>query len=110
MTETRKSKAPRFNPPLEDKTVSEGDQLTLSCGVEGTPKPTVTWYKDGVPLLNTDRLRGDYNPETGRCTFTITDATDADKGAYRCVAANEHGSTNTSCMVAVRTSKPEVGE
>ena len=106
--ETRKSKAPRFNPALEDKTVSEGDTLTLTCGVEGTPKPTVTWFKDGIPLMKTDKVRPDYDPESGRCTLTVADAADADKGAYRCVASNEHGSTNTACMVGVKTAKAEV--
>ncbi|ETN83967.1 hypothetical protein NECAME_07120, partial [Necator americanus] len=31
----------------------------------------------------------------------------SDEGAYRCVASNEHGSTNTSCLVSVKVPKTE---
>ncbi len=40
--------APKFLVNLPSKLkVQEGEPIRLSCQVEGTPKPTVSWLKDG---------------------------------------------------------------
>uniref|UniRef100_A0A914I5C8 Muscle M-line assembly protein unc-89 n=1 Tax=Globodera rostochiensis TaxID=31243 RepID=A0A914I5C8_GLORO len=103
----KKEFAPRFNPGLTDQQLNAGDQLRLNCHVEAVPPATVQFYKDGVPMRALDRCTIDYSPETGDCTLTVQDATEADAGAYRCVAQNAHGSTNTACQVNVRAQKAE---
>nr|CAD7456922.1 unnamed protein product [Timema tahoe] len=39
--------APNFSTKLQDITINDGDQLLLSCTVEGDPEPQVTWSKNG---------------------------------------------------------------
>ncbi|VDN19931.1 unnamed protein product [Cylicostephanus goldi] len=102
----RKEYAPRFNPGLEDKTVNAGQSTRLSCKVDAVPKAGIVWYKDGLPI----RSGGRFNitlADDGTCTLDIRDAVEGDEGAYRCVASNEHGSTNTSCLLTVKVPKAE---
>jgi hypothetical protein len=68
----------------------------------------VVWNRNGLPLLSSDKVHISFDPETGECSLTITDTTDEDKGAYRVIATNEHGSTNTSCQVNIKSEKPEI--
>ena len=99
---------PKFNPGLEDKSLKEGDTLSLSCKVDAIPTAHITWYKDGLPVKTSDKLKWTYNPSTGEITLTVSDVRDGDDGAYRCVASNHLGATNTACMVTVKTKKEEV--
>lgn len=83
--------APRFNPPLTDRFVEDGEKVILTCRVEAVPRANVVWYKDGLPLKNDGRTLTECDDE-GNCILTIFAANESDDGAYRCVATNEHGS------------------
>lgn len=65
-------------------------------------------FQDGVPLKSNDRLQLEYDEESGDCHLTIDEVQETDAGAYRCVASNPLGSTNTSCNVGVKSKKEEV--
>ncbi|TKR95914.1 hypothetical protein L596_010016 [Steinernema carpocapsae] len=104
----RKEYPPRFNPQLSDVNVSAGNTISLSCGVDAVPTATVVWYKDGLPIKLDGRVEAEYDEKSGQCRLTIRDAKDSDDGAYRCVATNEHGTTNTACLVGVKSVKEEV--
>lgn len=45
--------APSIVQLLEDRTVHEGERLSLQVRITGQPKPQVIWYKDNQPLRNT---------------------------------------------------------
>ena len=49
----------------------------LTCDVEGTPQPNITWYKDNT-LLEGQRSK----------TLLIEEVTFTDRGRYHCVAIN----------------------
>ncbi|KAK6047554.1 immunoglobulin I-set domain protein, partial [Cooperia oncophora] len=102
----KKEYAPRFNPGLEDRTVNLGQSVHLSCTVDAIPKASIIWYKDGLPLRPGGRFTI-ITAEDGTCSMEISETTEADEGAYRCVASNEHGTTNTSCLVTVKVPKTE---
>lgn len=54
---TTKETAPHFIQWLRPNSVRVGDSCRFSCSVTGEPEPTVTWYRDGKQLPNTERFR-----------------------------------------------------
>ncbi|KAL3997510.1 Immunoglobulin I-set domain family protein [Acanthocheilonema viteae] len=103
----KKQFPPRFNPPLVDKFADIDETVRLSCKVDASPKASITWYKDGVPLRNNGRIIIE-NDDDGNCLLTVNHSTESDDGAYRCVAINDIGSSNSACMVSIRKIKEEV--
>jgi len=53
----------------------------LRCRVEAQPPASITFYKDGVPIRPGDRIRINYNEESGECLLTIDDCLTNDEGA-----------------------------
>lgn len=67
--------------------------------VRGVPKPRVTWYKDGEPLVSGKHATG--CTEMGKCTLTIASVVDEDAGRYACEAINDQGRVCTLTVVEV---------
>jgi hypothetical protein len=42
---------PEFTQKLHDLTISDGDQLQLTCTIKGDPEPQVNWTKNGQVCL-----------------------------------------------------------
>lgn len=43
--------------PQEMVPVQAGDKAVLSCETDSVPEPMVTWYRDGQPLVMTQRAQ-----------------------------------------------------
>ena len=41
---------PVFGRRLQAQVIKKGDRVIMEVEVTGTPDPTVTWYKDGIPI------------------------------------------------------------
>jgi len=54
---TQKESAPHFTQWLRPNSVRTGDSCRFTCSVIGEPVPTVTWFKDGNQLSNSERFR-----------------------------------------------------
>ena len=94
---------PRFTSGLTDKVVDAGSPLILKCVIDGSPKPAlgdIKWFKDGneVPI-DGNRIKMDYDPESGLCTLTINNITADDLGNYRCLVSNALGKNDSNCKV-----------
>ena len=78
----------RYEP--QDVTVSSGKEIKLTCGVMGYPRPTVTWYKDTIPLVSLEPrvVLPDYTLVIRKARHTKAIS---DEGTYYCVAKNKHG-------------------
>lgn len=70
-------------------------------------------FKNGIPIKEGEGGVTIELLDDGTCRLTIAQTTEADMGAYRCVARNVHGSTNCACLLAVeavRAEKKKEGE
>ncbi|XP_021693567.1 papilin isoform X5 [Aedes aegypti] len=59
--------------------------ITIGCKVDGYPRPTVNWYKDGRIVEPTNRI---YIEDDH--TLNVFGALPSDSGSYKCLARNEH--------------------
>ncbi|XP_006867717.1 PREDICTED: roundabout homolog 4 [Chrysochloris asiatica] len=76
-----------------------GDQIILECGPPwGLPEPTVTWWKDGKPLI---LHPGQHTVSKG--SLLVAKAEKSDSGTYMCVATNNAGQRESrAARVSVR--------
>ncbi|KAF0768280.1 Uncharacterized protein FWK35_00005957 [Aphis craccivora] len=74
--------------------------VTLNFKVRGVPEPWVSWFKDGEPLLSSER-HAVRRTNAGKCTLTIADVSDGDEGRYSCEAVNDQGRVCTLTVVQV---------
>lgn len=87
--------APSFIKKPHNAHLIEGGSASFEVQVDGTPKPTVTWYTE----------ENEEIPERGhiRClpngTLVIDQAELDDEGLYKCIASNKAG--EVSCKVEV---------
>ncbi|XP_035896391.1 papilin isoform X2 [Anopheles stephensi] len=58
--------------------------FTINCTVDGYPRPTVNWFKDGQMLVPTDRIH-----ITDTNLLFVSGAIPSDSGRYKCLARNE---------------------
>lgn len=74
----------------EDVTVVRENMVSLLCVADGTPTPTVSWLKEGSPLVPGPHLKF-LNLNT---SVQITQAQVNDTGRYTCIANNTAGHTS----------------
>ncbi|XP_076583415.1 ADAMTS-like protein 3 isoform X2 [Chaetodon auriga] len=70
--------------------------LTILCPTEGFPPPKINWTKDGILLQHTDRVFWDSSGQ-----LHILQPTAFDRGQYKCIAANIHGSDSETFQLLV---------
>ena len=81
-------------------TVNMTDTVTFECVATGIPPPSITWFRRGEELNDTDPLitfnepsvrsvniSGELISEVTR-TLTLDMSVDEDSGSYECVASN----------------------
>jgi hypothetical protein len=84
------SAAPVLVTALKNTTVYVGDTVTLSAAFTGSPAPTYSWTKNGVPLAGaTDS------------TYTFIPAATTESGTYTVTALNTYGMISSSATVTV---------
>lgn len=91
---------PYFVERTEPLEVNEGDALLLRCRIEGTPKISVTWFKAGGKLRESNLCSLDFT--AGVATLKLSKTTKFDRGEYICRAESAVGSASASCHVVVK--------
>ena len=70
----------------------EGEDVVISCRIESTPDPDVTWYKDGVLVTESSRIdiriKDDSNQDVHIYELIISQVDVSDAGIYMCFANN----------------------
>ena len=91
---------PRFVEPLMDASACEGNEIVMECQIQGSPLPTLTWYKDGLKLIMENRMLH-YVDRRGVARLNIMNVLVEDAGEYSCEAVNSAGKDFTHCTVKV---------
>ncbi|XP_077188775.1 hemicentin-1 isoform X2 [Paroedura picta] len=89
-----------------DVTVTRGNDISLECKTDGTPRPAVTWMKDGRPLVNEREI--EILAEGRR--LRIKNAQVSDTGRYVCIAVNVAGVTDKKYDLSVHVPPNIVGD
>ena len=76
----------------QNKTRIEGDNVTLSCNVDGNPVPKISWTRDGSPVNRS----GTISISDDKKQLTITNVNRTESGEYRCVAENVVGNATSN--------------
>ena len=82
--------------------------VNMKVKVEGNPKPTLVWSKDGKTLKPGDHLHIHTVEDTH--TLTISRPTEADQGTYKCTATNKSGTATRTFEVDVEAVMPTMAE
>ena len=83
---------PEITANPQNTTRIEGDNVTLSCNVDGNPVPTISWTRDGSPVSTSGRI----SISDDKKQLTITNVKRTDSGEYRCVANNSLGNATSN--------------
>jgi hypothetical protein len=90
--------------PLQTTQVPDGKPARLACRVDGYPRPTVVWYKNGLPLPAANRFTVEYDLNTGVCALRIDSAQLSDSARYELYCDNPLGSDRTNANLSVSPS------
>lgn len=103
-TTKAQSRAPRIKEHPADTIVGRSEPATLRCVSEGKPKPSIQWYKDGLPLAPTDHPHRVLLEDGLLFLRVMRGKKENDEGVYWCVARNSVGeavSKNATLTIAV---------
>lgn len=90
---------PQFITRLRDKRVQCTYPVRLTCQAIGVPKPTVTWFKNGMQLAQDDRVM--FLEEDLHNTLEISRTFLEDSGEYTASIQNDFGSVSCHCNLIV---------
>ena len=80
----------------DNVTAASNTTITIRCPVSGVPTPAVTWEKDGVQVVERDRINiADDN------TLVIKEAELIDSAKYTCIVENLLGKDEISSTVKI---------
>ena len=87
-----------------NQTQNEGDTASFTCQATGQPVPTISWYFNGVLLVNgMEHMISmmSSNTTTISSTLTILNVQSSDVGTYTCNATNVVSTNNSSGVLTV---------
>ncbi|KAK0173757.1 hypothetical protein PV328_006905 [Microctonus aethiopoides] len=79
--------APTFVKPMEHKNFVAGGSVVLECMASGSPRPKLTWSKDGTALQATERHFFTAEDQL----LIIVNTVPSDAGSYECEISNPLG-------------------
>lgn len=91
-------KPPTFveDPPgPKEHRLEPGAGPKLRCRAEGNPRPEITWYKDGIPIRNSE------NALVEGFSLKLYNLQESDEGRYMCRVFNKLGSINFTYSITV---------
>ena len=80
----------------DDVTAASNTTITIRCPVSGVPTPVVTWERDGVQVVDGDRVFVKVDN-----SLVITGAEAQDNAKYTCRVSNVAGTDSVSSIINV---------
>ncbi|XP_036432217.1 neuronal cell adhesion molecule-like isoform X7 [Colossoma macropomum] len=77
----------------------------LTCRARGNPKPTISWFMNGVPIENAP---ADLSRKVEDDTIIFTEVQTGSSAVYQCNASNEYGYLLSNAFVNVLAEPPRV--
>ncbi|CAM4696725.1 unnamed protein product [Leuciscus chuanchicus] len=96
-------KAPDFPVPLRSHTVWVGMDVKFSCTVQGCPIPSITWYKDDVPLRGSLPWNYKLMQKCGLNVLEIRRCSAEDAGEYKVIAKSSLGEVMSCARLLVNS-------
>ncbi|KAG7230970.1 hypothetical protein INR49_024999 [Caranx melampygus] len=91
--------------PPRNLVLAPGENGVLTCRASGTPKPSVTWAMNGIPIENSPR---DLSRKVEDDTIIFTDVQTGSSGVYQCNVSNDYGYLLANAFVNVLLEPPRV--
>jgi len=88
--------APRFVERPRDHQVPLHGSVTLTCRAEGPPRPVISWYRNSVPVLPSQKVFISNEGDLAIYQFQAED-----EGLYECVAENSIATVRTYARVII---------
>ena len=85
-----KVSSPNITEPPRQSYLPLGSPVNLTCFATGVPQPTLSWFKDDVPISNAIAS-----------VLFIERLSLETRGVYKCVASNVHGKDEAEAFVKV---------
>lgn len=95
---TGEPEKPEIIEPLKSTIIREGETITFTTQVIGTPHPKVQWFKNGKEIKENTRVDKDVY------SLTIVTATENDSGEYTLKATNDVGTAFSGFTLTVEDS------
>lgn len=99
------SEPPSFVKPMEDKEIMAGGSIVLECMASGSPRPKLSWRKNGSPLQTTERHFFTAEDQL----FIIVNTIASDAGSYECEMSNSLGSVVDATELTINPGKIAYG-
>ncbi|XP_062245365.1 neuronal cell adhesion molecule-like isoform X11 [Platichthys flesus] len=85
--------------------LAPGENGVLTCRASGTPKPSITWSMNGIPIENSPP---DLSRKVEDDTIIFTDIQMGSSAVYQCNVSNGHGYLMANAFVNVLSEAPRV--
>ena len=86
--------APEITKHPQNATVTEGENVTLSCNATGNPASSISWTKNGSAISTSGDPRISFGVDNKQ--MTITNVSRSDGGQYRCEVNNSNGTVTSN--------------
>ncbi|XP_068595287.1 neuronal cell adhesion molecule-like [Brachionichthys hirsutus] len=91
--------------PPRNLVLAPGENGVLTCRASGTPKPSITWAMNGLPIENSPK---DPSRKVEDDTIIFTDVQTESSAVYQCNVSNNYGYLMSNAFINVLSEPPRV--
>ncbi|XP_041652037.1 neuronal cell adhesion molecule-like isoform X8 [Cheilinus undulatus] len=91
--------------PPRNLVLAPGENGVLTCRASGTPKPSITWAMNGIPIENSPK---DLSRKVLDDTIIFSDVQTGSSAVYQCNVSNDYGYLLSNAFVNVLSEPPRV--